>query len=56
MIEDLAFIETGRKLAGLLKHFDLCPSFNHAKTERGYWIKRSWIETWRERYAKPGDA
>jgi hypothetical protein len=56
VIEDLAFIETGRKLAGLLKHFDLCPNFNHAKTERGYWIKRLWIETWRGRYPKKGDA
>lgn len=56
VIEDLAFIETGRKLAGLLKHFDLCPSFNHPKTERGYWIKRSWITTWRGRYPKTGDA
>lgn len=54
-IEDLAFIETGRKLAGLLKHFDLCPTFNHAKTERGYWITQSWIETWRGRYAKTGE-
>ncbi len=55
VIEDLAFVETGRKLAGLLKHFDLCPSFNHAKTERGYWIKQSWVETWRGRYPKTGD-
>ncbi|MCM3901643.1 MAG: DUF3631 domain-containing protein [Pyrinomonadaceae bacterium] len=55
-IEDLAFIETGRKLAGLLKHFDLCPSFNPAKTERGYWIKQFWITTWRGRYPKTGDA
>jgi hypothetical protein len=55
-IEDLAFIETGRRLAGLLKHFDLCPSFNHAKTERGYWITKSWVETWRGRYAKAGEA
>jgi hypothetical protein len=51
-IEDLAWIETGRKLAGVLKHFDLSPSFNHAKSERGYWIRKSWVETWRGRYAK----
>jgi Protein of unknown function (DUF3631) len=56
VIEDLAFIETGRKLAGLLKHFDLRPTFNHAKTERGYWITQSWVETWRGRYPKKGDA
>jgi hypothetical protein len=55
VIEDLAFIETPKKLAGLLKHFDLCPTFNHAKTERGYWIKQSWVETWRGRYAKAGE-
>ena len=54
-IEDLAFIETGRKLAGMLKHFDLCPAFNHAKTERGYWVTKSWVETWRGRYAKTGE-
>jgi hypothetical protein len=52
VIEDLAFIETGRKLAGLLKHFDLSPSFNPHKTERGYWLTRVWVETWRGRYAK----
>lgn len=55
VIEDLAFIETGRKIAGLLKHFDLHPSFNHAKTERGYWITKSWVETWHGRYAKAGE-
>jgi hypothetical protein len=55
VIEDLSFIETGRKLAGLLRHFDLRPSFNHAKTERGYWITKSWVETWRGRYAKVGE-
>ncbi len=55
VIEDLAYIETGRKLAGLLKHFDLCPSFNHAKTERGYWLTKTWAETWRGRYAKAGE-
>jgi uncharacterized protein DUF3631 len=54
VIEDLSWIETGRKLAGLLKHFDLCPTFNHAKTERGYWITKLWVETWRGRYAKTG--
>jgi len=55
VIEDLALIETGRRLAGLLKHFDLRPTFNHAKTERGYWITKSWVETWRGRYAKAGE-
>lgn len=52
VIEDLAFIETPKKLSGLLGHFDLKPDFNHAKTERGYWISKIWIETWRGRYAK----
>ena len=45
VIEDLAFIDTGRKLAGLLKHFDLAPKSNGA--ERGYNVSRQWVEEWR---------
>lgn len=56
VIEDLAWIESGRKLAGLLKHFDLCPNFSTDKTERGYWLKKKWVETLRERYAKAVEA
>ena len=47
-IEDLAFIETGRKLAGLLKLFDLSPKSNG--TERGYTLSRQWVEEWQSRY------
>ena len=49
-IEDLAFIETGRKLAGLLKHFDLFPKSNG--TERGYNVSRQWVEEWWSRYRR----
>ena len=52
VVEDLAYIETPKRLAGLLAHFDLKPDFNHAKTERGYWVTKAWVETWRGRYAK----
>lgn len=54
VIEDLVFIETPKRLAGLLGHFDLKPDFNQAKTERGYWISKTWVETWRGRYANGG--
>ena len=51
VIEDLAFIETGRKLAGFLKHFDLSPRSNGH--ERGYDISREWVEKWKSRYTRP---
>jgi len=47
-VEDLAYIETSRKLAGLLRHFDLYPKSNG--TERGYHVSRQWVEEWRARY------
>jgi hypothetical protein len=50
-IEDLAFIETPKKLAGLLKHFDLIPKSNGS--ERGYDLTCEWVETWQSRYPKP---
>ena len=50
-IEDLAFIETPKKLSGLLKHFDLIPKSNGS--ERGYNLTREWVETWTNRYPKP---
>ena len=48
--KDLAFIETSRKLAGLLKHFDLFPKSNG--TERGYNVSRHWVKEWRSRYER----
>lgn len=50
-IEDLAFIETPKKLAGLLKHFDLIPRSNGS--ERGYDLTRAWVEKWKSRYPTP---
>jgi len=47
--EELSYIETGRALAGLLKHFDLYPKSQSGKT-RGYDVSREWISTWRSRY------
>jgi hypothetical protein len=49
--EELSRIETGRALAGFLKHFDLYPGFNAKKTERGYSIGQTWMDEWRSRYA-----
>ena len=51
VIEDLAFIETPKKLSGLLAHFDLSPRSNGH--ERGYDITREWVEKWKSRYVKP---
>jgi len=48
---DLSRIETGRALAGLLKHFELTPGTNTTKTIRGYWIRRAWLDEWTARYA-----
>jgi hypothetical protein len=48
--EELSRIETPRALAGFLKHFDLYVGFNSKKTERGYTIRRSWVEEWRQKY------
>lgn len=50
-IEELAFIETPKKLAGLLKHFDLSPKSNGS--ERGYDLTREWVENWKSRYPNP---
>ena len=48
--EELSRIETGRALAGLLKHFDLKPGFNTEKTARGYTITAEWVSEWSGRY------
>lgn len=49
-IEDVAFIETPKKLSSFLKHFDLTPKSNGS--ERGYTLTREWVETWSSRYPK----
>jgi hypothetical protein len=48
--EELSRIETARALAGFLRHFDLYPGFNSAKTERGYTVTRTWLDEWSGRY------
>lgn len=48
--ERLQRIETGRGLAGFLRNFDLFPSSNGPKTNRGYWIRKEWLEAWEGRY------
>ena len=48
--EDLSRIETGRALAGFLKHFDLFPTSNGKA--RGYAIRRDWVTNWQTRYGR----
>lgn len=47
--EELSWIETGRSLAGFLKHFDLFPKSHNGRT-RGYSISQEWLSTWGSRY------
>ncbi len=47
--EELSRIETGRALAGFLKHFDLFTKSNGKV--RGYAIRRDWVTNWGTRYA-----
>jgi hypothetical protein len=49
--EDLSRIETGRALAGFLKHFDLYPKSQSGKT-RGYTVSREWMTRWGARYGR----
>jgi hypothetical protein len=47
--DELSHIETTRRLAGFLKHFDLFPKARGGKV-RGYDISREWVDEWRARY------
>ena len=49
--EELSRLETGRALAGFLKHFDLYPK-SHSGKARGYVISREWLITWSARYGR----
>lgn len=49
--EEVSWIETGRSLAGFLKHFDLYPKSQSGKT-RGYSISQEWMVTWGARYGR----
>ena len=49
--EELAWIEDStKKLAGLLKPFELFPRPNSTRTVRGYAVRREWVEKWRAQY------
>ena len=54
--EDLAQIDTEKKLAGFLKHFDLFPGKGPTNSNRGYRLRREWIEDWRASYKAVGEA
>jgi hypothetical protein len=49
--EELSGLETGRALAGFLKHFDVFPKSHSGKT-RGYAIRREWLSIWGARYGR----
>lgn len=46
--DGLERLETGRALAGFLKHFDLYRV--NSGTARGYQIRKDWVEEWEGRY------
>lgn len=47
--EGLAWIESGKRLAGFLKHFGLCPTTDGKR--RGYTFTKAWVEDCASRYA-----
>jgi hypothetical protein len=49
-IDELVWIETGHKLAGFLRQFDLSPTQDATGNCRGYVIRREWVDEWQERY------
>ena len=49
--EELSRIETGRALAGFLKHFDVFPK-SHSGKSRGYAIRQEWLSVWGARYGR----
>jgi hypothetical protein len=51
--EDLAWVENGRRLANLLRPFDLFATPGPTGQKRGYWIKRDWVEQWKATYPQP---
>lgn len=48
--EELSWFEDGKRLAGLLRNFELYPR-STGKT-RGYLIREEWVTEWEARYAK----
>lgn len=51
--DDLVWIDSWVKLKNFLKNFDLSPTRNSKGTERGYWLKKAWVQEWEQRYSKP---
>ncbi len=51
--EDLAWVENGKRLANLLRPFDLFATPSPTGQKRGYWIKREWVEQWKATYPTP---
>ena len=52
--DELARIDTGRKLAFFLKAFDLFPGKNKEGVLRGYTVTRAWLDEWSDRYDDRG--
>lgn len=51
--DELSWIESGRGLAGFLRHFDLAPRQKGGGKVRGYFLGREWLTEWAERYIPP---
>jgi len=49
-VEGLEWVETTKRLKGLLKKFELIP-YNNSGKVRGYNLTRKWVEEWSARYA-----
>ena len=53
--DELGWIESGRGLAGLCKHFDLAPRQKGGGKVRGYFLSREWLAEWASRYPDLSD-
>ncbi len=53
--DNLNWIDSPKKLAGFLKHFNLTPRQSPDGQCRGYLIQRSWVEKWKESYQDVGE-
>jgi len=53
--DDLSWIDSMKKLANFLKNFDLSPRHNSSGNQRGYDLKKEWVEDWEARYSNPSE-
>jgi hypothetical protein len=53
--DDLSWIDSMKKLANFLKNFDLSPRQNSSGNQRGYDLKKEWVDDWEARYSKPSE-